>query len=98
MEQPPTSNAAFLLRIMVAITGFGTLAFTSGFFGPLYLREDAGVGPVTGFLAAPIGALIGAVTAIHASVTTTNGAEYWRRVIAVAIVLTAIMLVVVASQ
>ena len=98
MTRPVIPNAVFLWRIVVAILGFGLLTFGSGYFGPVYLREDAGIGPVTGFVAAPIGALIGAITAVHASVTTANRAEYWRRVVAVAIVLTAVMLVVVASQ
>ena len=86
------------VRIIAAMLMFAALGFVCGFFGPLYLLQDPGVGPITGFFAAPIGALIGIATAAHANMTTRTTGQYFLRLFVVAAIFAALILAMVVFQ
>jgi hypothetical protein len=92
------SNARLLLRAMIAAAIFAVVGFGCGFFGPLYLLADAGVGPVTGFLAAPMGASLGVATAVYVSTTVQSDTQYARRLLAVLVAFATVILLVVLLQ
>jgi hypothetical protein len=92
------SNSKLLGRSVTAAVGMSALGFACGYFGPICLRPDAGVGPITGFFAAPLGALIGIAAAIHGTVAGRPSRKYTYRVLAVAAVFAAAILLIVVTQ
>jgi hypothetical protein len=75
---------------MVAAVTFGIFSFLVGYFGPLYLLKDAGVGPISGFFFAPAGIAVGTVCSVVAT------GRYVRFIVTSALVwLGALILVVV---
>jgi cation transport ATPase len=92
------SNGKLLLRVMTAAIGVGLLGFICGFFGPLYLLRNAGVGPITAFFAAPVGLFIGTATAVQGCAAGLTGRRYAYRMLAVAAIFAAATLTFVMLQ
>ena len=88
----------FIVRVLGAMLVFACLGFAVGYFGPIYLLPDPGVGPLTGFFSAPVGAVIGGAAAVHASVRGFSHAKYLLRLSAVAAVYAAVALFVILTQ
>jgi hypothetical protein len=86
------SNLAFTFRVVVAAVLFTTVGFISGYFGPLYLFQDAGVAPVTGYFAAPVGTLVGIVAAVWGSMKGFKPAGYALRLAIIAMIFAALIL------
>jgi hypothetical protein len=92
------SNGQPFLRIVAAAAVIGTLGFVCGYFGPLYLLKDAGVGPVTGFFIGPLGAAIGVATAMHSSRNPKTAKQFVCRLLIVSSIFAAATIVLVALQ
>jgi hypothetical protein len=92
------SNTKLFLRAMGAAVAVGTLGFVCGYFGPLYLLPDPGVGPLTALFAAPIGACIGLTTSVYATVSGLSGRRYSYRLLAVALLFAAGVITLVIAQ
>ena len=92
------SNLTFAVRVITATIVFTVVGFISGYFGPLYLLPDAGVGPLTGFFAAPVGAFIGILAAMWGSMKGFKPAGYVGRLAIIAIFFASLILAVVVLQ
>ncbi len=96
--KPTVSNVALMSRAVSMALAFGVIGFSGGFFGPLYLLDNPGIGPVTGFFVAPIGMLVGLGAAIHASSTAHTNRQYWRRMLLIALLFATTTIAVVVLQ
>jgi hypothetical protein len=92
------SNSKFLTRVAVAMLAFGSLGFECGYYGPVYLLADPGVGPLMGFFTGPIGALVGAGAAAHATIKGFSRSKYVAQLLAAAVAFTGVVLIVVMIQ
>jgi len=86
------SNRTFVIRLVVAAVTFTVIGFTVGYFGPIYLLPDAGVAPVTGYFAAPVGTLIGILAATWGSMKGFKPTAYMARVAVIAAIFAALTL------
>ena len=78
--------------------GFAILGFLCGYFGPLYLVADPGVGPLTALVSTPLGAVIGGAIAVHGSVGGLSSRRYFVRLLGAAAVFAGAVLVLVLVQ
>jgi len=85
MESTSSTNL-LRSRVITAALAYGAVGFVCGFFGPIFLLEDFGCGPLTGFLAAPVGAAIGGGMALWANGAARSVVQYRRYVVGVAVV------------
>jgi hypothetical protein len=92
------TNAKLLGRIAIAALGFGLIGFVCGYFGPSVLKADAGMAPITGFLAGPVCAAIGVACAVDRSVAGVTPPRYAKFMVAAAGVLAALTLLLAVSQ
>lgn len=79
------SNNKLVVRIITATFAFGVLGLLCGYFGPLYLLKNPGVGPLTGLFLAPIGGGVGGAVALWATAQGHSGTRYAYRLLAAAL-------------
>ena len=92
------SNAKFVVRIIIAAVAMGAVGFVCGYFGPVVLLPDPGIGMLTGCFTGPFGILIGLAAALYDNVAARSDREYWSRMMLVAAIFAAVILIVVVSQ
>ena len=92
------SNTKLFLLATGAAIAVGTIGFVCGYFGPLYLLAEPGVGPVTCLFTAPIGAGIGFAAAVHATVSELSGRRFCYRLLAVSLLFAAGVITLVLVQ
>lgn len=72
-----------LVRVFTAALLVGMVGFLSGYFGPIYLLENPGLGPLTGFLVTPVAVAAGAAVAAW---TISNGSSRFTYVLCLTVV------------
>jgi hypothetical protein len=92
------SNTQSGVRMITGAIAMGLVGFVCGYFGPLWLLPDPGVGPLTAIFTIPAGVLIGTLTAIHSSMRGLTTRKFVYRMLGVALVFAAATLAIVVTQ